>query len=321
MRAPGFWKSGGALPSLLTPVSKLFASATARRVAQPGWKAQVPVLCCGNATVGGAGKTTLALDIGRRLAARNVAVHYLLSGYGGKSKGARRVIPGDTAAVVGDEALLLSEVAPTWTGADRAESARAAIGAGARFIVLDDGLQNPSLEKDVSLLVIDGMTGFGNGQVMPAGPLREPVLECAARCHAAVLIGDDANAALSQLPADLPVLRARLEPGPEMQVLAGKRVLAFAGIANPQKFFASLEQAGAQIVGRASFADHHVFSQQEIDYLLHQANEVKAVAVTTPKDAARLSRENRMRVHAAGIDLVWEDESEIEALLARLARG
>lgn len=321
MRAPGFWKSGGALPSLLTPVSKLFASATARRVAQPGWKAQVPVLCCGNATVGGAGKTTLALDLGRRLAARNVAVHYLLSGYGGKSRGARRVVPGDTAALVGDEALLLSEVAPTWTGADRAESARAAIGQGARFIVLDNGLQNPSLVKDVSLLVIDGMTGFGNGQVMPAGPLREPVAECAARCHAAVLIGEDATGALAQLPAELPVLRARLDPAPEMQVLAGRRVLAFAGIANPQKFFASLEQAGAQIVGRASFADHHVFTQQEIDYLLHQANEVKAVAVTTPKDMARLSREMRMRVHGAGVDLVWEDEGEIDALLARMLRG
>lgn len=321
MRAPGFWKSGGALPSLLTPVSKLFASATARRVAQPGWKAPVPVLCCGNATVGGAGKTTLALDIGRRLSARNVAVHFLLNGYGGKAKGARRVVPGDTAALVGDEALLLSEVAPTWTGADRAESARAAIGAGARCIVLDNGLQNPSLVKDVSLLVIDGMTGFGNGQVMPAGPLREPVTECAARCQAAVLIGEDATGALSQLPTDLPVLRARLEPGPEMQVLAGRRVLAFAGIANPQKFFASLEEAGAQIVGRASFADHHVFTQQEIDYLLHQANEVKALAVTTPKDAARLSRENRMKVHGAGVDLVWEDESEIDGLLVRLLRG
>ena len=321
MRAPGFWKSGGALPSLLSPVSKLFASATARRVAQPGWKAPVPVLCCGNATVGGAGKTTLALDLGRRLSGRNVAVHFLLNGYGGKARGSRRVVPGDTAAVVGDEALLLSEVAPTWTGADRAESARAAISAGARFIVLDDGLQNPTLVKDASLLVIDGMTGFGNGQVMPAGPLREPVAECAARCHAAVLIGDDATGALAQLPEALPVLRARLEPGPEMQVLAGKRVLAFAGIANPQKFFASLEEAGAQIVGRASFADHHMFSKEEIDYLLHQASEVKAVVVTTPKDAARLSRESRMRVHAAGVDLVWDDESEIDALLARVMRG
>jgi tetraacyldisaccharide 4'-kinase len=321
VKAPGFWKGGGAVSSLLTPVSRLFAAATARRVAQSGWKAPVPVICLGNATTGGAGKTTLALDLGRRLAARNLAVHFLIRGYGGKAKGARRVIPGDTADLVGDEALLLSEVAPTWTGADRADSARAAVAQGARVLIMDDGLQNPTLSKDLSLLVIDGGTGFGNGQVVPAGPLREPVAEAAARCQAAVLVGEDATGALNALPAELPILRARLAPAPEMQVLAGRRVLAFAGIAVPQKFFTSLEEAGAVVVGRASFADHHPYTQAEIDYLLHQANEVKAVAVTTPKDAARLTREQRMRVHVAGVDVVWENPSEIETLLSRTLSG
>lgn len=318
IRAPTFWKSSGALPSLLSPVSRLFASATAKRVAQPGWKAPVPVICCGNASVGGAGKTTLALDLGRRLAARNIAVHFLLRGYGGQARGARRVIPGDTADMVGDEALLLAEVAPTWTGADRAESARAAIAQGARLLVLDDGLQNPTLEKDCALMVVDGANGFGNGQVVPSGPLREPVAAAATRCQAAILIGADTADACAQLPENLPILRARLRPAPEMTALAGRRVLAFAGIASPQKFFTSLEEAGAQIVGRASFADHHKFTQQEIDYLLHQAGEVKAIPVTTPKDAARLPRATRIRLHVAGVDLEWFDPTEIEALLSRV---
>jgi len=321
MRAPGFWKSGGALPGLLSPVSRLFASATARRVAQPGWKAPVPVICCGGATVGGAGKTTLAIDIGRRLSVRGVAVHFVIRGYGGKMRGTRRVIPGDSAAAVGDEALLLSEVAPTWIGGDRAESARAAVGQGAKVLVMDDGLQNPTLVKDCSVLVVDGGSGFGNGLVMPAGPLREPVAASASRCQVAVLIGADATGALAQLPEDLPVLRARLRPAADMTVLAGRRVLAFAGIAVPQKFFASLEEAGAQLVGRASFADHHAFTQQEIDYLLHQAAEVKAIPVTTPKDAARLPREALMRLHVAGVDLEWADANEIELLLTRILSG
>ncbi len=321
MRAPGFWKNNGLLPGLLRPIARLFAAATAQRVARPGWNAPVPTICCGNVTVGGAGKTTLALDLGRRLAARNVAVHFLLRGYGGKARGTRRVIPGDTAALVGDEALLLSEVAPTWTGGDRGESGRAAVAQGARALVMDDGLQNPTLVANCAILVVDGATGFGNGQVMPAGPLREPVAACAERCHTVVLIGDDTTGALELLPRSLPVLRARLRPAPEMAVLAGRRVLAFAGIANPQKFFASLEEAGAQIVGRASFADHHDFSAQEIDYLLHQAEAAQAIAVTTPKDAARLTRATQVRLHVAGVDLVWDDPTQIEALLTRILAG
>ncbi len=316
MRAPSFWsKDGKTVPRLLSPLSRLFAAATERRVAQPGWRAPVPVICCGNATTGGTGKTTLALDLGRRLNARNVAVHFLIRGYGGKVKQSRRVIPGDTATMVGDEALLLNDVAPTWIGGDRAVSARGAVAQGARVLVMDDGLQNPSLERDLSLLVIDGLTGFGNGQVIPAGPLREPVAAAAARCHAAVLIGDDAAGALAQLPPDLPVLRARLQPGPEMTALKGRRVIAFAGIASPDKFFASLTEAGALVVGRAAFADHHPFAASEVSYLLDQAAKLEAMTVTTPKDAVRLPPDLRMRVMIAGVDLAWEDPRQIEALL------
>ena len=160
---------------MLSPLAAVTAAATAHRVTRPGWRAAVPVICCGNVTVGGAGKTTLALDLGARLSARGHLVHFLLRGYRGVVRGPHRVTAGDTATMVGDEALLLAAVAPTWIGADRAASARAAVAAGAQVLVLDDGLQNPGLHKDLSLLVVDGATGFGNGRVLPAGPLREPV--------------------------------------------------------------------------------------------------------------------------------------------------
>src|SRR3984957_10247094 len=229
---PGFWRRDGLLPRLLLPLAAGTAAVTAWRVSQPGWHAPVPVICCGNVTVGGAGKTTVALDVGARLVARGKAVHFILRGYGGSVHGPHRVVAGDTAAGVGDEALLLAEGAPTWTGADRAASARAAVAAGAQVLVMDDGLQNPGLHQDLSLLVVDGASGFGNGRVLPAGPLREPLDAGAARCQAAVLIGPDGVG-----PLPLPVLRASLRPGPEIAGWVGRRVLAFAGIARPEEFF------------------------------------------------------------------------------------
>ena len=164
---------------------------------------------------------------------------------------------------MGDEALLLAAVAPSWIGADRAASARAAVSAGARCLVLDDGLQNPGLHKDLSLLVVDGATGFGNGRVLPAGPLREPVAAGAARCDAAVLIGADLDRRRAQ-GCRPPVLRANLRPGPEVADLAGGRVLAFAGIARPEKFYRMLREAGVTVAATLSFPDHHPFTEADL---------------------------------------------------------
>jgi tetraacyldisaccharide 4'-kinase len=295
---------------LLSPLSAIGAAITARRVARPGWRAPVPVICCGNVTVGGAGKTSLVLDLALRLKARGRTVHILLRGYGGRSRGTHRVTPADTAAEVGDEALLLAAVAPTWTGADRAASARAAVAAGATVLLMDDGLQNPSLHKDLSLLVVDGATGFGNGRVLPAGPLREPVAVGAARCQAAVVIG-----AAMLLPVPLPVLRATLVQGPEIAGLRGKRVLAFAGIAYPNKFFAPLTAAGIEVVRRLPFPDHHPYSRRELDELLAEADRLNAIPVTTPKDAVRLPVEIRDRVQVVGVGLAWDEEAVLSTLL------
>ncbi len=316
---PGFWRHGGGrlLPTLLSPLGAASAAITARRLARTGWHASVPVICCGNVTVGGAGKTTLALDLGHRLLARGHAVHFLSRGYGGTTRGTHRVTPGDTAALVGDESLLLAAVAPTWTGADRAASARVAVAAGAGVLVLDDGLQNPTLHKDMSLLVVDGATGFGNGHVLPAGPLREPVNAGAARCQAAVLIGHDAAGAAAMLPPGFPVLRARLEPDPQVATLAGRKVLAFAGIASPAKFFATLDDAGVVIVSRVPFPDHHRYTDHELRRLLDQADRLDAIPATTPKDAVRLPDTARRQVRVIGVSLHWDDPATLEVLLAR----
>jgi tetraacyldisaccharide 4'-kinase len=308
--APAFWFRDGWIARLLSPLSPIGAAMTARRVARPGWRAPVPVICCGNVTVGGAGKTTVVLDLARRLSERGCAVHVLLRGYGGRSRGTRRVAAGDSAAEVGDEALLLAAVAPTWTGADRAASARAAVAAGARVLLMDDGLQNPTLRKDVSLLIVDGATGFGNGRVLPAGPLREPVAAGVARCQAAVVIGPAVA-----LPPGLPVLRASLVQGAEMAGLVGKRVLAFAGIAYPDKFFAPLAAAGLDLVGRRAFPDHHPYTPRELTDLLAEADRLGATPVTTPKDAVRLPEAVRHRVQVVGVGLKWDDEAALTALL------
>lgn len=315
MMPPRFWQTDTWPARLLAPVGGVVAHLTARRLAKPGWRAPVPVICCGNATVGGAGKTTVALDIATRLQGRGVAVHIISRGYGGRLKGPIRVEPVHTAGMVGDEPMLLAQVAPTWIGADRAASARAAVAAGAEALLMDDGLQNPGLVQDAGLLVIDGATGFGNGRVMPAGPLREPAAAAAARCRAGIMIGMDQRGARAALPAGLPVLDAWLAPD---QALHGQRVLAFAGIARPAKFHATLLQAGATLAGTIDFPDHHKFRLKEFQSILARARHLDATPVTTPKDAVRLPTLWRAQVHAVGVRLVWADEAALERLLAEI---
>ncbi|MBO0712945.1 MAG: tetraacyldisaccharide 4'-kinase [Acetobacteraceae bacterium] len=315
MRAPRFWRADGrSWPAvLLTPFGEVTRALTGRRVARPGWRAPVPVICCGNVTLGGSGKTTLALDLTSRLARRGLRPHCLLRGFGGRVRGVRQVRPDDTVSEVGDEALLLAALAPTWIGADRAASARAAISAGADALVMDDGLQNPTLQKTMTLLVVDGGFGFGNGRLLPAGPLREPLAAGVARCQAAVLIGADETCVWPVLASHLPVLRAALEP--LGTGLAGRRVFGFAGIGRPQKFFTSLVEAGATLVGRMAFPDHHRFTPHDLGRIEREATRLDALAVTTAKDAVRLPAAFRARVGVLRVGLAWAREAEIETVL------
>lgn len=324
MRAPEFWErgKGGVLSGALSPLGWAYGlGARACGAFSQAWQAPVPVLCVGNAVAGGAGKTPVALDIGARLRRRGVDAQFLSRGYGGAAAGPLRVDASQhTFADVGDEALLLAKVAPAWVARRRAAGARAAVVAGAGALVMDDGHQNPALAKDVSLLVVDGGYGFGNGRVMPAGPLREPLADALGRAHAAVLMGADAADAAGQMAraASLPILRAQTRPGPEVGALAGKPVVAFAGIGRPGKFFATLGAAGAEIATALPFPDHHPYGAGDVARLEQLAETHGAALVTTAKDAVRLPEALRARVMVLTITLEWEDEAAIEAILDTL---
>jgi tetraacyldisaccharide 4'-kinase len=319
MRAPDFWRHDGGLATLLSPLAWGYGVlASARRGLTRPQKAACPVVCVGNLVAGGAGKTPVALAVGQRLIARGRAVHFLSRGYGGAAAGPLRVDPAHhDARAVGDEPLLLAARAPAWVARNRPQGARAAVAAGAEVIVMDDGFQNRSLVKDLSLVVIDGDYGFGNGRLLPAGPLREPVARGLARADAVVVIGEgnawrDCLAGFAK-----PILHGTLEPTSD--ALAGQKVLGFAGIAHPQKFFATLEAMGCELVGSQGFADHHVYSADEIMTLVEAANAQGAVAVTTEKDHVRLPIEARPMVEALAVEIAWRDPPALDGLLGRIA--
>ncbi len=324
MRPPAFWFTPrpGAPAILLGPLQAITARITARRLARGGWRAPVPVVCCGNVGVGGAGKTTLALDLASGLRHRGVAVHCLTRGYGGRSRLAPLLVdPGrHDAAQVGDEALLLAEVAPCWVGADRAASARAAAAAGAQILLMDDGLQNPGLVQDWPLLVIDGTVGFGNNRLLPAGPLREPVAVATARVRYAILIGDDRTGAGDRLPPAVVRLHADLEMDPALAALRGHRLLAFAGIARPAKFFDALTASGLTLTATRGYPDHHRYRPHALDRLRRHADRLGALLVTTPKDAVRLPPDLRATVQVARVSLRWRDSAAREVLLDGIMR-
>ncbi|HEY1856944.1 tetraacyldisaccharide 4'-kinase [Acidocella sp.] len=313
MKAPKFWAKRGVLAHLLSPLGAVTAALTARRLRQPGFAPGIKVICVGNAGVGGAGKTVVALDILHRLQGPRFA---LTRGYRGRLAGPVLVNPAlHTAEDVGDEALLLAAIAPTILAHDRAAGARLALAEGATAIVMDDGLQNPSLTKTMSLLVIDGGYGFGNLLLLPAGPLREPVTAAAARVQAAVLIGADETGALAHLPPALPVLRAGLVPECAAE-LRGRKIIAFAGIGRPEKFFASVRTLGGDLRATHAFPDHHVYRASDSARLLDEAAAQGAQLVTTAKDYVKLPETLRAATAVVTVRLHWDDESALERLLA-----
>lgn len=320
MRAPDFWARPGPLGALLAPLGWAYGAAVAGRLKRRRpWRAPVPVLCIGNVVAGGAGKTPVALALAARLQARGKAVHFLSRGYGGRERGPLAVDPERHSAVeVGDEPLLLARQAPTWVAADRPAGARAAVAAGAGIVVMDDGYQNPALAKDLSLLVVDGGYGFGNGRVIPAGPLREPVAAALSRAQGVVLLGEDERGVAGEVDGRVPLLRARAVPGPEAEALRRRRVVAFAGIGRPEKLFASLRSMDCELLAGHAFADHHPYTGAEIDRLRQEARRGDAVLVTTAKDAVRLPPETGGGITVLTIGLEWDDEAALDTLLEPL---
>lgn len=318
MRAPDYFSRPGGIGQILSPFSGLYAGiARLRQRWTKPWQAPIPVICVGNITAGGAGKTPTALALGALLLEQGQTVHFLSRGYGGKLSGPIRVDRRKhTAREVGDEPLLLAETVPTWIARNRVAGAKAAIADGASVIVMDDGLQNPTLAKTLSLVVIDGGAGFGNGRVLPAGPLREPVADGLARADAVLLMEPDTVGVAAQLDAfSQPLLRGRMVPAAAAERFAGRNVVAFAGIGRPEKFFATLEDLGCRIIKRQGFPDHHEFDPDEIMRLVETARAAGAIPVTTTKDFARLPREAQVMVESVPVILEWRNPREIESLL------
>lgn len=327
-RAPAFWwREAPTLPArLLTPLGALYGAITAGRMARPGLALGIPVVCVGNFVAGGAGKTPTAIAIARRLRALGHAPAFLSRGYGRLAPHPDeviRVVPERHGpAAVGDEPLLLARVAPTFVARDRVAGARAALADRATVLVLDDGLQNPALRKDLALAVVDGAGGVGNGLCVPAGPLRAPLERQWPCVSLAVIIGDgvagDRVAAAAGIRG-VPVLRARLRPDPDIvRALSDTPLLAFAGIGRPEKFFATLERQGLRVVGRRSFPDHHAYAPGDLRSLAQEAARLGAGLVTTEKDRVRLPP--GFDATALPVALDFDQEGALDALLGGLRK-
>jgi len=327
MRTPDFWyRPPGLAARLLEPLGRVYdLGGRLRRHRAKPLLVGVPVLCVGNLVAGGAGKTPVALEIGRMLEAWGIAAHYLTRGYGGRLAGPVRVAMGaHDAGDVGDEALLLAAAAPTWVSRDRAQGALAACAEGAQALVLDDGFQNFALSYRLSVLVVDGTDGFGNGRLIPAGPLREPVEQGLARASALVIMGEDRAGIGAQVLTfatetgiRLPVFHARLVPDPAAEeTLRGERVLAFAGIGRPAKFFETLDLLGARPVETVALPDHHRYRHDEVLQLIERAHVRRAIPVTTAKDHVRLPEATRAAVRVLPVSVSWRNGAAFSRLLA-----
>jgi tetraacyldisaccharide 4'-kinase len=328
LATPRWWYERDAAPmrltrALLRPAAWVWAWETRRRIASgrpfdPG----VPVICVGNLTLGGSGKTPVVRAIVRRLAAQGHAPHVLMRGYGGRLRGPVRVdLAAHAAADVGDEALMLANDAPVWVARDRAAGAAAAAGAGAKVIVMDDGHQNPSLKKTLSLVVVDGETRgrewpFGDGRVFPAGPMREPLREGLARADAVLLLLpadlETPDPALEALIAGKPVLLARLASAAAPP--AGPQ-LGFAGIGKPWKMERALVAAGCELADFAPFPDHARYDERTLRFLAARAEALGAGLVTSEKDWVKLPPAWRARIAAWPVEARFEDEAALDGLL------
>ena len=326
MREPRFWSvdvdphSREAAPltrALLTPLSAVYAAITKRRIAKTKpFEAGIPVICIGNLTAGGVGKSPVVAALRKHLTTKTCQrISSLSRGYRGSKKGPLQVDPSiHTATEIGDEPLMLASSGESWIGSDRAKAGAAMAEAGVQGIIMDDGHQNPTLHKDLSIIVVDAKARFGNGFVIPKGPLREPIAKGLSRADAVIIMGD------GSVPSELagfprPILRARIRPlGPP----PSGPLIAFAGIGRPEKLFDSLKDNGGDIRDAVPFPDHHTYRSDDLKWLRQLASDHKAQLITTEKDYARLSNKDRDDIITYPIEAVFEDTHKLDKLILPL---
>lgn len=310
MKTPEFWRTKNLLSTLLTPIGAVYGLATYLRmkITKPG-KADSPVICIGNLTAGGTGKTPVSISIAKLLQDNGKNPFFISRGYGGQL---RDVIVNahHHAGDVGDEPLLLSRQAHVVVNPDRFEGALKACQKGADVIIMDDGFQNPKLYKDLSFIVVDGGYGFGNGRCIPAGPLRESIDSGLKRADAIIVVSPSLAVSNLKKLTKLPIFNAYIAPI-EPEGTTNKDVVAFAGIGRPQKFYESLKGLGFNLVQTISFPDHHQYTEEELQQIIALAKSKKLAIFTTSKDFVKIPQTLRKHFKVLEIDINWEDKNKL----------
>lgn len=312
MKTPKYWQSNSIISKLLEPVGFIYGGLTALRLKfKKSQKAEVPVICIGNITAGGTGKTPVSVAIAKMLATEMYHPYFVTRGYGGKMQDVIVNNKKHTAHDVGDEPLILSKQAPVVVNANRYKAAQKAIGQGADVIIMDDGFQNPGLHKDLSFLVFDGHYGIGNGKIIPAGPLRETLADGVKRADAVIILGKDKHNLAQR--CELPVFFGHTEA--TQTNLDNQDVVAFAGIGHPQKFYHTLKQQGFNVVKTIDFPDHHFYSSEELDNIVKQAKSLNAQIYTTSKDFVKIPPLYSQDINVLEIAVVWDNPEELSTFI------
>ncbi len=331
-RMPHWWRKSSTLwsimPEIMLPFSVIYylVKVIKERGVVPE-KLAVPVLCIGNFTAGGAGKTPVVMATGKMLLGKGKKIAFVSRGYGGNIEAPTKVdLARHTASEVGDEPLMLAKIAPCFIGADKLSAAKAAIADGAEILILDDGLQNKSIVKDISIAVVDGGFGFGNGMVIPAGPLREPVIKKLGEIHAVLIIGKDVNDVTKMIEKkQKKIISAELIPDAakveKLKTPPEKKYIAFAGIAMPDKFFKTLDDIKLNLVERYPFPDHYNYKNEDLKTLSEEAKQEQATLITTEKDETRLPQDIKASVEILPVTLQFKRQEEIESLLEKITRA